>query len=101
MIDNVTTERKSRDKVKKEKNKYSKKSVILVSLVGLLIIAAVFGVAFGSYALGVNFAKTAITINEFEKLQTMQGFGASSAWVYQSLGISENEDLKDETIEMP
>ncbi|MDE6276449.1 MAG: hypothetical protein K2M75_07955 [Clostridia bacterium] len=97
---NKVTTQKSKGENKKEKYKYSNKKVYLISLAGLLIIAAVFGVAFGSYALGVNFAKTAITINENETYQTMQGFGASSAWVYQALGIYDNEDLKDETIEM-
>ena len=87
-------------KNKKQTHKFSRKRVALVTLVGLLIVTAILGSAFGCYALGVNFAKTVITLNEEDTFQIMEGFGASSAWVYQALGIYDNEDLKDETIEM-
>lgn len=40
-----------------------------------------------------------LTLDENEKYQTMQGFGASSAWVYQAFGLSENTQLKDKTME--
>jgi len=87
-------------KNKKQTHKFSRKRVALVTLVGLLIVTAILGSAFGCYALGVNFAKTVITLNEEDTFQIMEGFCASSAWVYQALGIYDNEDLKDETIEM-
>ena len=92
--------KKESAKIKRKTHKFSKKHAILISIAGLLIIAAIFGMAFGCYALGVNFAKTVITIKVEDTFQTMEGFGASSAWVYQSLGLSENTQLKDDTIEM-
>ena len=86
-------------KVKEERYKFSKASIVWVTIVNLLIIAVIIGSAFGFYTLGVNFAKTVITLDENESYQTFQGFGASSAWVYQSFGLSENTQLKDDTIE--
>lgn len=40
-----------------------------------------------------------IRLNESKKYQTFQGFGASSAWTYQLFGVSENGQLKDDTME--
>lgn len=87
-------------KNKKDKYKFSRKRVALITVAGLLIVTAILGGAFGCYALGVNFAKTVITLKVDDTFQVMEGFGASSAWVYQSLGIYDNEELKEETVEM-
>ena len=86
-------------KEKKEVYKFSKKPVILVTLISLLIVSVILGASFGFYALGINFAKTVITLDVNETYQSIQGFGASSAWVYQSFGLSENTQLKDDTME--
>ncbi|MDE6472556.1 MAG: hypothetical protein K2L52_05970, partial [Clostridia bacterium] len=83
----------------KEIYKFSKKPVITITAISLLIISVIICSAFGFYALGVNFGKTVITLNETETHQVFQGFGASSAWVYQSFGLSENSQLKDDTME--
>ena len=40
-----------------------------------------------------------ITLNASKKYQTFDGFGASSAWTYQLFGVSENTQLKDDTME--
>ncbi len=41
----------------------------------------------GIFAVSALLGKTTLRIDTNEKLQTMQGFGASSAWVYQDLGL--------------
>ena len=53
----------------------------------------------GIFAVSALLGKTTLRIDTNEKLQTMQGFGASSAWVYQDLGL---EDLatKNTAIQM-
>ncbi|MDE5654390.1 MAG: hypothetical protein K2I46_02150, partial [Clostridia bacterium] len=91
--------KESKTKEKKEIYKFSKKPVITITAISLLIISVIICSAFGFYALGVNFGKTVITLNETETHQVFQGFGASSAWVYQSFGLSENSQLKDDTME--
>ena len=74
---NSTDSGNSRQKI----YKFSKKHVVLVTLIGALVVATIICSAFGCYALGVNFAKTVITLDETKTYQTMHRFGASSAWV--------------------
>ena len=93
---NSTDSGNSRQKI----YKFSKKHVVLVTLIGALVVATIICSAFGCYALGVNFAKTVITLDETKTYQTMQRFGASSAWVYQELGLSQDDNLKNTAMEM-
>ncbi|MDE6276448.1 MAG: hypothetical protein K2M75_07950 [Clostridia bacterium] len=66
------------------------------------VIAAVLiiGLIFGVYALAVTFATTSITLDTSKRYQTMQGFGASSAWIYQQFGLEEDVNLKNTAMEM-
>lgn len=81
------------------KYKVSRKKAVLITLLGVLMISTIICGAFGFYALGVNFAKTEITLDREITFQTMDGFGASSAWVYQSFGLSGNQELKDDAMQ--
>ena len=74
----------------------AKKIVLTV----VLSIALAVGGAFGIYALSVNFAPTTITLDATKTYQTMNGFGASSAWIYQDIGALEDEEFKDRAIDM-
>lgn len=76
------------------------KKCICVFLVFLLIFAVLFGIAFGIYALVGNFGTTIINIDSSEKYQSIDGFGASSAWIFQELGLLEDENFKDAAIDM-
>ena len=97
MKENIYKEEKSKDK--KATHKFSKKHVVVITIISFLIISVIIGSAFGFYALGVTYGKTVITLDETRTYQVFQGFGASSAWVYQSFGLSENTKLKYETKE--
>ncbi len=97
MKENIYKEEKSKDK--KATHKFSKKHVVVITIISFLIISVIIGSAFGFYALGVTYGKTVITLDETRTHQVFQGFGASSAWVYQSFGLSENTKLKDDTME--
>ena len=59
----------------------------------------VIGTTLGGYALSVYFGVTGMKIRADMKYQTVEGFGASSAWTYQALGLIENEEIKEEAIE--
>lgn len=75
------------------------KKILRITAVVLLAILAI-GLIFGIYALAVTFSVTSITIDTSKRYQTMQGFGASSAWIYQDLGANENVNLKNTAMEM-
>ena len=77
-----------------------RKKVALVTLVGLLIVMLVVGAALGIYSLAVIYGTTTITLDESKTYQTMEGFGASSAWTYQALGAIEDEEVKEQAMEM-
>ena len=77
-----------------------RKKVALVTLVGLLIVVLVVGAALGIYSLAVIYGTTTITLDESKTYQTMEGFGASSAWTYQALGAIEDEEVKEQAMEM-
>ena len=72
----------------------------LVTIVAILCVAVLVGAWFGIYALSVNFGTTTITLDTSKTYQTMNGFGASSAWNYQEMGRRANEDTIDQAIEM-
>ncbi|MDE6758985.1 MAG: hypothetical protein K2J89_06925 [Clostridia bacterium] len=73
-----------------------KKKVFAIILCIAIFVAAAFGV----YTLAVNFGATSITLDTSKKYQTMNGFGASSAWIYQELGKLEDGEFKDLAVEM-
>ena len=76
-----------------------KKRVLMFTTVGLLTVALIVGVTMGGYLLSVHFGLTGLKIRYDMTYQTVEGFGASSAWTYQSLGLIEDEDVKEEAIE--
>ncbi len=78
----------------------SRKKVFLISIVGLLAVALIIGASLGIYALAVIYGTTTITLDTQKTYQTMEGFGASSAWVYQSFGAIEDNELKEQAMEM-
>lgn len=75
-----------------------KKIFRITASVVIVILALAF--IFGIYALTVTFSTTAITLDASKRFQTMQGFGASSAWIYQDLGAQEDVNLKNTAMEM-
>ena len=75
------------------KEKIIKATVIF--LIGILIMACIFGIYYMSVILG----KTTLRVDTSDRLQTMQGFGASSAWIYQELGL-EDDNSKDTAMQM-
>jgi len=77
-----------------------KRQVIITTMISLLIMSVIFGVTVGVYALIVNFDTTTITLDTSKTYQTVEGFGASSAWTYQAFGKLEDDKLKEETMEM-
>lgn len=69
-------------------------------IIAALCVAVLVGAWFGIYALAVNFGTTTITLNASKTYQTMNGFGASSAWIYQDMGTLEDGEFKDRAMEM-
>ncbi|MDE7337310.1 MAG: hypothetical protein K2N32_04265 [Clostridia bacterium] len=76
-----------------------KKRVALYTTIGFLAVMLVIGTTLGGYALAVNYGVTGMKIRSDMTYQTVEGFGASSAWTYQALGLIENEEVKEEAIE--
>ena len=76
-----------------------KKQVIKYTTVGILIVAIILGITFGGYLLSVHFGLTGLKIRTDMTYQTFEGFGASSAWTFQKLGLVENEEVKEDAIE--
>lgn len=75
----------------------SKKIKILAAVI---CVAAIICAAFGAYALAVNFGETTITLDTSKTYQTINGLGASSAWIYQDLGKLDDEEFKDTAMQM-
>ncbi|MDE5756311.1 MAG: hypothetical protein K2I23_04405 [Clostridia bacterium] len=73
---------------------------ILKVTASVIIAILLIGLAFGIYALAVTFATTSINLDTSKRYQTMQGFGASSAWIYQQLGAEEDAKFKNTAMEM-
>lgn len=76
------------------------KKKLTAIVITALCIAVTMGAFFGVYALAVNFGTTTITLDTSKTYQTMNGFGASSAWNYQDMGKKANDETKNQAIEM-
>ena len=87
------------EKAQKEVKK-SKKKKITIAISAVLTAVIVLGMFFGIYSLAVIYGSTTITLNTEKTYQTMEGFGASSAWIYQDFGKLDNEELKSQAMEM-
>lgn len=77
-----------------------KKKRVLKTIACLTCAVALVGCVLGIYSLAVVFGTTAISLDTSKRYQTMEGFGASSAWIYQDLGKLEDESFKDTAMEM-
>jgi len=79
----------------KDKRKTLKLVAILSAGAAILSLLAVL-----LYYIIVQFAPIAIKLFPDCEYQEIDGFGASSAWVYQTLGLVESESLKDDATDM-
>ena len=70
--------------------------VVICLVCAILLVGCVLGI----YALAVTCGTTTITLDTSKRYQTMEGFGASSAWIYQDLGDLEDEGFKNTAMEM-
>ena len=77
-----------------------KKKRVLKTIACLTCAVALVGCVLGIYSLAVVFGTTTISLDTSKRYQTMEGFGASSAWIYQDLGKLEDESFKDTAMEM-
>lgn len=76
------------------------KKKVLKVVASLACAVLLLGCAFGIYSLVVINGTTTITLDVSKRYQTMEGFGGSSAWIYQDLGARGDEDIKDAAMEM-
>ena len=88
-------EQKSADK----KGMPRKKKLVIVLAV-VLSVAVALGAFFGIYSAAVIYGTTTVTLDESKTYQTMEGFGASSAWIYQDFGKLDNPQIKEQAMEM-
>lgn len=72
---------------------------ILTAVAAVLTVAVYVGIFFGVYALCVFFGQTTINLDASTRYQTIEGFGASSAWIYQDMDKLSDEE-KDEVTEL-
>lgn len=75
------------------------KNNIFISLIALAVVVVSLGLFFGAYALCMFLGETTITLDLNKRYQTIEGFGASSAWIYQDMYNLEPE-LQDEAMEL-
>ena len=75
------------------------KNNIFISLIALAVVIVSLALFFGAYTLCMFFGDTAITLDADKRYQTIEGFGASSAWIYQDMYNLEPE-LQDEAMEL-
>ena len=75
------------------------KNNIFISLIALAVVVVSMGLFFGAYALCMFCGDTAITLDTEKRYQTVEGFGASSAWIYQDMYNLEHA-LQDEAMEL-
>lgn len=75
------------------------KNNIFISLIVLAVVTVSLALFFGSYTLCMFFGDTTITLDTGKRYQTTEGFGASSAWIYQDMYNLE-PDLQDEAMEL-
>lgn len=74
------------------------KKRLIISLIAIASVIVFVGVFLGVYALAVAFCETTITLDTTKKYQTFEGFGASSAWIYQDmdrLDASEQDEVSE------
>lgn len=76
-----------------------KKYVFKHTALGILVLMLVIGTVFGGYAIGVNYTVVGLQVRTDTPYQSLEGFGASSAWTYQALGLIEDEQVKEDAIE--
>lgn len=76
-----------------------KKQVIKYTTIALLVLTLIIGITMGGYVLSVLYGLTGLKVRTDMTYQTVDGFGASSAWTYQNLGMIEDEAVKEEAIE--
>jgi len=76
------------------------KKKIIIAVIAVVCTLALSGCGLGAYAIAVNYGETVINLDATVKYQTLQGFGASSAWVYQQLGAIDDSQFKDRAMEM-
>lgn len=76
------------------------KKGVCIFLIVLLSAIILVGGGFSIYALVENFGTSVVKIDIDRQYQTIEGFGASSAWIFQALGNVEDEDLKNKAIDM-
>lgn len=76
------------------------KKGISIFLIVLFVAIILVGGGFSIYALVENFGTSVVKIDVDKQYQTVEGFGASSAWIFQNLGILEDEEFKDRAIDM-
>ena len=82
----------------KELSQKGKKAVkISLIVIAIMLVLCILGIAIYSI---VAFAPLRLNIDLAEEKQTISGFGASSAWIYQDLGKAEHEEQADKALEM-
>lgn len=84
---------------KREIMREKTKNNIFISLIALAVVVVSLALFFGAYTLCMFFGDTSITLDSSKTYQTIQGFGASSAWIYQDMDNLEPE-LQDEAMEL-
>ena len=75
------------------------KNNIFISLIVLAVVVVSLALFFGAYALCMFCGETEITLDLNKRHQTIEGFGASSAWIYQDMYNLEPA-LQDEAMEL-
>ena len=75
------------------------KEGLRVALVVVTVVAFLAAVALSAYSI-YAFAPLKAVVDLDAEMQTMTGFGASSAWIYQSLGREGNEEAASRAVEM-
>ena len=83
--------------MEKAKMHFTKKTAIAIALLTVTVLA--IGTLFVACDNNTNDGATAI-VDTDKTYQTMEGFGASSAWTYQALGAIEDEEVKEQAMEM-
>ena len=83
--------------MEKGKMHFTKKTAIAIALLTVTVLA--IGTLFVACDNNTNDGATAI-VDTDKTYQTMEGFGASSAWTYQALGTIEDEEVKEQAMEM-
>ena len=83
-----------------DKKGMPRKKKLVIALAVVLSVAVALGAFFGIYSAAVIYGTTTVTLDESKTYQTMEGFGASSAWIYQDFGKLNNPQIKEQAMEM-